>query len=387
MQAALGLILAAIPLESVVNTDDWLRLGGAPILTVSKIAGLVFFGVFFVWALRRRGWLRADRTFAMLGALLALSVASAVAARVPSAGFAASVRYASFIAMYVALAELLREPRLRLTAVWSLVLASGVAALSGIYELLSGHALVARTPYGDANDVAFILAAVLPLGCWLYPRAARWKPVVALLVAAMGASIVLSLSRGALAGLAAAALAYVAADRSRLRRVLYLVAAALVVTVVLAALNPRQVGASLAGKESVAWANVTNRAKAWRVAALLAVRHPLVGVGPGNFRFYYAEHWDEPGVYHLTVTHDAYLDVASEVGLIGAALFIVFLGLSFVRLVALSRRRDDEGALATAVFTSLVASAVASLVLSTEFMGPLWVLPSFATALWFERGA
>jgi O-antigen ligase len=388
MQAALCLLLAAIPIESVVDTDAWLRLGGTPVLTVSKVAGLLFFSVFGAWAFRRRASLHADRTFALLGALLTLAAVSAATARVPSAGLAAAVRYASFIATYGALTQLLRDPHLRLAAVWSLVAASGVAALSGLYELLSGHAYVARTPYGDANDVAFVLASVFPLGCWLYPRAARLKPVVALLMAVIGGCIVLSLSRGAIAGLAAAALAYVVVDRSQLRRVGRLAAAALVMTIVLVALNPRQVRVSLAGKERVAWANVTNRVHAWRVAARLAVQHPVLGVGPGNFGVYYAEHWnDEPGLYHLTVAHNAYLDVAADVGLVAAALFVAFLGVTFVRVVALARRRGANSALATAVFTSLVAASIASLVLSTEFMGPIWVTAGFATALWFERGA
>ena len=45
---------------------------------------------------------------------------------------------------------------------------------------------------------------------------------------------------------------------------------------------------------------------------------PLLGVGPGNFRYHYFEPTGRPvGTQNLDVVHNAYLDVAAELGFLG----------------------------------------------------------------------
>ena len=378
VQIALLLLVAAAPLE------DAFQLSGNPQLTVTKIAGALCFTSFALYALSSGRRLFFDRTHAVVLMILALAMVSTLQATEFGAAKATTVRYASFAALYLVVSQFIGDHRLQRCVAWVLSLAGGTAGLIALNQFLSGETTQARLPYGDPNDLAYMLATTLPLTLWLL-RGRRTRPLVVLLVGAMSATIVLSFSRGALVGLAAAAIWHVLTERRGQLLVLGgVIAVAVVSTALLVRANPQQVETGFKAKQKVATANVDTRLDAWRAATRLSTEHP-VGVGPGNFRFHYLQETGRPpGTSNIGVVHDAYLDVAAELGPLGMVLFVLYLGAAFVRASVARRRGDGPPGLATAVRTALVVACVSALFLSEQYYAPFWLLGALATAMWRE---
>jgi O-antigen ligase len=201
----------------------------------------------------------------------------------------------------------------------------------------------------------------------------------------MSASIVLSFSRGALVGLAAALVWHVLTERrGQTFLLLGAVAVAGLSTFLIVQANPSQVQKGFQEKRNVASANVHTRLDAWSAAARLGSEHPF-GVGPGNFRLHYLEETGRPpGSWNIGVVHNAYLDVAAEIGPIAMALFVLYLIWVFSRASVARRRGNGPPGLATAVRTALVIACVSACFLSEQYFAPFWLLGALATAMWRE---
>ena len=182
------------------------------------------------------------------------------------------------------------------------------------------------------------------------------------LFAAIGliaAASVLSLSRGTMVGLAAGLAWMVLVDRRHVRLVLVGGVLALAVALLVIRSDPSRFETALLYKQKVADYNVTTRYDAWNAAAELAVENPLLGVGPGNFRFYYNEQTGRPvGTHNLYVAHNAYLDVAAELGLLAMILFLLYLGMMMSRLTVAARRGYGLPGYALALRVSLLIAIV-----------------------------
>ena len=100
---------------------------------------------------------------------------------------------------------------------------------------------------------------------------------------------------------------------------------------------------------------MNTRLDAWSAAARLASEHPL-GVGPGNFKLYYLKETGRPpGTDTLVVVHNAYLDLAAELGIGAMLVFLLYLGGSFWRASVARARGNGPPGLATAVRTALTS--------------------------------
>jgi len=232
-----------------------------------------------------------------------------------------------------------------------------------------------------------MLATSLPLMFWLLGTRRRWLvPVIFAMIGTVFAAILLSLSRGALVGLGVGFLFLIFTDRRRFQ--LALVGGALAVTAAVLVIqsNPQRFQNALTLKKHVAQSNVTTRFEAWSIAARLASDHPFLGVGPGNFRIYFPIlNGQPPGTPALAVAHDAYLDVAAELGIGAALLFLVYLGVSFRRLTVANRDGLGEPGFAQALRVALVIALVCSVFLSEQYFMPFWLIGALGTALWAQR--
>ena len=385
LEWSLLLLVATFPLKSIVDLDAIVEVGSVPLLSLPKLAGALFFSLFLLYALLHRPTLWVDKTHALLLGFIGIAIASSLQASVQSTAVITTARYASFIALYFAMVQLLTEPRTRAWVIWALVAACAVTASIALANMISRNALIAKTPYGDANDVAFMLATVVPLGCWL----AGWQGRIRLLVLAMASvialGVVLSFSRSALVGLAAAGIWLVLAERRRARMILVGVAFAVLLAALLVWLDPVQLREAIAAKQKVAWVNITNRIMVWQAAVQLVLEHPLLGVGPGNFQFYYAEVWlARPGAHELRVVHNSYLEIACEMGLVALALFGAFLAIIFTRLAAVVRRGGGDAGLAMALRASLVVALVGGVFVSEQLFAPYWLIAGIGNAVWLS---
>jgi len=299
---------------------------------------------------------------------------------------ATTTRYASFVALFFVVSQFVGDHGLHRRIAWVLSAAATVAGGVASWYFLSGRTLSARLPYGDPNDVAFILATTLPLTFWLLREPGRRRALVIAMIGVISVSTLLTLSRGALVGLGVAVIWLAVTER---RLVKPLLAGALVSALILGAVyhvKQNRIETGLQAKQKVASANVSSRLEAFSAAARLSVEHPLLGVGPGNFQYHFLEATDSPpGAQRLVVVHDAYLDIAAELGPIAMVLFLGYLGVVFWQLSGARRLGLGPPGMATALRISLVVGTFSALTLSEQYFAPFWLIGGLAAALWQEQ--
>jgi O-antigen ligase len=377
VEAALLVLVASAPVETAFP------LGGSSTLTVTKVAGVVAFGSLLLHLLAGRRKLHLDRTHAIAAGILAIALVSTLQARDTGIALETTIRYASFVAVYLLVTQFVGEHGVHRAVAWTLSLSAAAAGAFALARYLTDESPVATLPNTNANDFAFVLATTLPLAFWLLGSRVLLRPLVLAIIGLIAAGVLLSFSRGAVVGLAAG-LAWELLTRRRSFPTLVAgaVVATLAVLLVIRA-DPVRFETGLELKQQVAEYNVESRLDAWRGAATLVSEHPVLGVGPGNFRVHFYEATgNPPGTHNLTVVHNAYLDVATELGIVAAALFLLYLGMVFLRSNDAARNGLGSPGLGHAVQTSLVIAAVAALFLSEQFFAPFWLLGGLATVVW-----
>jgi putative inorganic carbon (hco3(-)) transporter len=367
----LWLLIASQPLESSFD------LGFGTAITISKATGALCFAAFVLDWFATRRTIRFDMTHAILLALLAIGLLSSLFAGLPASSLSTMTRYAGFVALYIVLTQFTAAERVFARVAWALSVGCGVAGLLALRNLADGTALLARPLYGDPNDLAYMLATTLPFTLWL-TRQRGWRRVAALcMIAVILPTLALTFSRGAWLAIAAG-VAWLVVRERRYRTVVVVAAmigAAPLVWFITA--HEQQITTGLSAKALAAGSNVTNRLALYRVATELTDAHPVLGVGPGNFPLYVNEVGGGPSEAATFVVHNAYLEVAAELGLPALGLFLTYLVLVFRRA---SVNASPDG-FDVALRVALVIAIVGALPLSEQYYAPLWVLGGLATVL------
>ena len=379
--------LALLVLIAAGSLEEAFVLSSNPQLTMTKVAGAICFASFARYALTSRRPLLFDRSHAVVIGILLIALASTVQAFDTSIAVTTTTRYASFVALYVIVSQFVGAHRLQRQIAWVLTITAAVAAIIALRSYFIGDTVVATLPEANPSDFAFILATTLPLSFWLLEDAPRWRVPLFAAIGLIASASVLSLSRGTMVGLAAGLAWMVLVDRRHVRLVLVGGVLALAVALLVIRSDPSRFETALLYKQKVADYNVTTRYDAWNAAAELAVENPLLGVGPGNFRFYYNEQTGRPvGTHNLYVAHNAYLDVAAELGLLAMILFLLYLGMMMSRLTVAARRGYGLPGYALALRVSLLVAIVSAIFVSEQYYAPFWLLGGLATAVWAEGG-
>jgi putative inorganic carbon (HCO3(-)) transporter len=375
---ALLLVVAAAPLEGAFSS-------GPAGISVTKLTGGLCFASFAFSLARGRRRFVFERGQAIVLGILALALLSSLQAHETSAALTTTSRYASFALVYVIFTQLGQNRVLQRRIAWTLAIASTVAAGLGLREYLSGKQELATLPHVNQNDFAFLLATSLPLMFFLLTGPKLLRPLVLAAIGLVSAATLLSLSRGALVGIGAGFLLFVITDRRRVRVTLAAGVLATIGTIAVIQSNPQRFHQALLLKSQVAQQNVSTRFGAWGAASRLAADHPLLGVGPGNFQFYYNRLTGQPvGTFTLTVAHNALLDVGAELGLAAMFLLAVYLVLAFVRLTTCLERGYGDPGFVRALRISLAIAIVSSMFLSEQYFLPFWLLGGLASAIWID---
>jgi len=375
---ALLLVVAAAPLEGAFSS-------GPAGISVTKLTGGLCFASFAFSLVRGRQKLVFERGQAIVLGILALALLSTLQAQDTSSALTTTSRYASFAIVYVIFTQLGHDRVLQRRIAWTLSVAATISAGLGLHEYLSGKQQLATLPYVNQNDFAFMLATTLPLMFVLLSGPKLLRPFVLGAIGLVSAGILLSLSRGALVGIAAGFLLFVITDRRRVRVTLAAGVLATIGTVAVIHSNPQRFHEALVLKSQVAQQNVSTRFGAWGAAGRLASDHPLLGVGPGNFQFYYNKLTGQPvGTFTLTVAHNALLDVGAELGIVAMFLLAAYLVLAFVRLTSCLERGYGDPGFVRALRISLAIAIVSAMFLSEQYFLPFWLLGGLAAAIWMD---
>ena len=379
-------LVAAFELKSLVDLDSALTLAQLSVVSLPKIAGAAFLTLLgaHLWLDPRVYWF--DRTHGLLLFIVVLCCVSTMTAVLPATAALTTFRYAAYVALYIGLSGLARDSPFRTRIVVVLVASCAVASIAAIAGLLTRQTLVANTPHGDANDLAFMLVSTLPLAIWLAGRSCTLRAYAWAMVALIALAALLTFSRGALLGLAAGITWLVLVERRYLRLVAAGVAIGVVVAALVLATNASRLHESYEAKRVVAQANVANRLAAWRFATGQTLANPLVGIGPGNFGIHYEAYWRaHPDAHRLRVVHNSYLEIAVELGIPALVAFVVFYATVFRRArQAMRNAVTGDAALLMALRISLVIAGVAGLFVSEQLAPPFWILTALASATWSD---
>jgi O-antigen ligase len=381
IEVAILLLVATGPLEFAI------RIGSGS-LTITKLAGAVCFGAFAFNAIATRRRLIFDGAHALVFLLLTIALVSMLQADDLSRAIVTTTRYASFVALFFVVSQFVGAHRLQRRIAWTLALGSSVTGVLASWNFLSGATLSARLgPGGGApGDIAFILATTLPFAVWLLRERGPRRIVAIVMTAVIAITILLTLTRGAVVGVGAGLVWYTLGERRNGRALIAVAAAIGLALFVVVRLDHQSIETGLRAKEKVATTNVQTRLEAWGAAARLAAAQPILGVGPGGFYNRYLETTHRPpGTKVLAVVHDAYLDVAAELGLVALLAFLAYLLLAFSRLTTAVRYQLGPPGFASACRVSLVIAVVAAITLSEQYFAPFWLLGALATAMVHER--
>jgi putative inorganic carbon (hco3(-)) transporter len=367
----LALLIAAQPLESSID------LGSGTNITITKLLGAICMVSFALDWFATRRQVGVDVTHAILFVLLAIGLISTLQAGSVPTSLATMTRYAGFVALYAILTQFIGDDRAIVRFAWGLTIGCAIASILAVRNFATGITLLARPLYGDPNDLGYMLATTLPFTLWLI-RFPGWRRALAICAAAVILpTLALTFSRGAWLAIVAGFLWLVLRERRYVRVVLTAVLIGIVPLLGFVASHRQELTTGLTVKSHAAAENVSHRLAFYRAAVGLANEHPWLGVGPGNFPLYVNEAGGGPSEAATFVVHDAYLEVAAELGLPALVLFLAYIVIAFSR--ALAVRRADG--LDVILRVALVIAIVGALPLSEEFYAPLWVLGAFASIL------
>ena len=233
--------------------------------------------------------------------------------------------------------------------------------------------------FGNTNDMALHLVTMLPISVALFFRSRMLlgKVVHAACAAIMISGILLSFSRGAFLGMLVVFVffAFRLVRRSKLGMVLLVITAATAIILLApSGYGTRLLSIFIPGLDPGGSAD-SRRGELIR-SAYVALRHPLLGVGMGN----YQPLMSLKGL----VTHNSYTQVAAEMGMTALVIYLMFIVAPFRKLSAITRetfgtRKDSRFYyLALGLQASLLAFMVSSFFLSVAYSWNLYYLVGYA---------
>lgn len=380
------------------------------------------------------GWLRGRSVVVTHGAalILLLLVVELLSTALASEQGVALDRLRTFalegVVLYLLLVNAVDSAKTLRLVIWGLLAAGLVLALVTIYQQVTGtyfrpygglgqvdgafyrgQSDVARLagPLGDPNYYAQILLPLVPLGLLTIRR--EHAPLLRVSAGAITLLVMIAMaftySRGAALALLVLVIAMTVMGYLRAS---HLAAMAVGVAILLAAVPAYRdrvatiasVGGATAraGQDTSADESSRSRTTEMLAAGLAFLDHPVLGVGPGGFPFYYQVYAPRIGIeVHETTTtgadkgsvaqreaHDLFVGIAADLGAAGLAVFVAILAVSFGGLLRLRRAwrgvRPDIVNLADSLFLALLAYVAAGLFLSLAFERYFWLLAGLAGA-------
>jgi O-antigen ligase len=280
------------------------------------------------------------------------------------------------------------ERRLRLMLLLSVGSAVALSA-AALYDFRAGKLTVEGYRvegslggmFENPNDMALHLVTMVPiaLALALGSRGLLRKALYGGAAMLMVAGTVVTYSRGGFLALAASTfvLAWMLGRRHRFA----VVSAACVLTLALLLLAPGNYGArifSIYDRRLDAYGSADARQALLMRSVLVAIRNPLFGVGMGNFSYV---------SFRNQVTHNAYTQVAAEMGAAALVVYVLYIVTPLRRLRAVARETFDARRtsrfyyLSAGLAASLVGYMVASFFASVAYYWNVYYLVGYAVCL------
>jgi len=360
---------------------EWIPgLTNVPLVKLTAIWAL-FALVFSLRHIRQR----LPREVIYLGLLIGQLFLAAVMSPVWRGGaFQTTLGFAKVLVVVIILTVTVNTPkRLRLLITIQAASVAVIAAVTAWY----GHLRVGRLEgmrggsYSNPNDLALAIVISLPL-CFallFLCRRRLWKAVWAIAMLAMAYAVLLTGSRGGFLSLivVVAFCLWEFGIRGRQRYLFVLVGlAGAILWLSSSGMLAGRLKGTFNSEEDVASAYGSAQARQdlfWH-SVDVTKRHPLFGVGPGNFQVL-------SGDWH--VTHNAFTEMSSEGGVPAFILYVSILWLGFknVRAAKLAGMQKEIATLAGGLQASLAGYVVGSIFASTAYEFFPYFLVAYSTSL------
>ena len=293
------------------------------------------------------------------------------------------------VLMFIVIVNVVRT-RWRLRGLLFLALAVGcVLSVNAIRDFRAGNFVVEDYRvagsiggmFGNPNDMALHLVTVVPLALALLlgSRNILGKAVYGLCALFFAGGIVVTYSRGGFLGLAAAGavLAWKAGKRHRLA-VLLLVVGGLVLLFLFAPGNYSERLTSIVDFAKDPLGSASMRQQLFWRSLFTAIHNPVLGIGMGNFPIVSLKE---------QVTHNAYTQVAAEMGFPALVIYLLFIFAALKSLrtvergVAGSKKMRSTYYLTLGLQASFAGYMVSSFFASVAYQWHIYYLVGYAVAL------
>lgn len=298
--------------------------------------------------------------------------------------------YLKTVVIFVLMINLI-DTRRRLLVLWKLVVICGaVLGFGAIKSYAKGEftlqglrieGLVGGI-FGNPNDLATALDLLLPFAIVLVmvsKGVARW--IYLFCAAAMAIGVLVTFSRGGFLGLIALS-GVLLWKLGRGRRFKTLLVTAVVCGLMFGVMPGGYANriTTIFNIEDDKTGSAQERRALMELAARMAIRRPIVGIGMGNFHIY---------SIHEKEAHNAYLEIAAELGVIGllAYLYLIFKPLSSLAHLERETKKmqSKEEAemywLSACLQAAFVAYMVCSFFASIQYLWYLYYTAAYAVAL------
>jgi O-antigen ligase len=396
-------LAAGTALFALITFTEFLPGGGA-IVSVTKAAGLVLALAWFALIVTRpstRGEFFGTHPVVsvVLVAFVGWSLVSFVWAEEPSTSLSAALRLALNVGLMIIVFTAARTAGQARMIATAFVAGTAIAAAYGVltppteeqFGRLSAGSL-------DPNQLAAALCAgsALAIGiaaAWPRQPLIRWGAVVVAVFAVI--AIFLTASRGGLISLSVALLAAAIFGRGWRPQIgIFAAVLSVVAFIYFTGFASDQVRERLESTTQGQSQTLEGRTTIWAVGWRVFEDNPGVGVGAGNFGVSSRHYVLDAGALGRTdqiidvgqPAHNSYLEVMSELGLIGLAGLLTILGFCLWCALSASRRFQDRGndamgALSFSLFVALAGTLAANFFITELYSNHLWLLLGLAPAL------
>jgi O-antigen ligase len=325
------------------------------------------FGAWFVRKLaRRESWqpVVGNPLFPPAILFMALVLVSMLWARNPAVTRSGFLSIAQMTALALLILDLVNSRKRLDVLIKVLVAAATLAAFLTVYQYTTGTVRRAGDSIsGGINETAIVLVTLIPLGFYLLRTGwrTRWRLLGLLFVPLAALAVSMTFSRFNLLLIPPVLLVLIALSlRERASRpwVFALVVVGAVGAVAYAPWEKLQERAESIGpylEQTLQFggqeAETSSRGFHLRVGLAIARDHPLLGVGYGNYGYYFIEEYQflvpgADGLYQSPRSpHSSYIGIAADLGAVGLALWLGLLGVGVVTIVRamLAARRLPPG--------------------------------------------
>lgn len=305
--------------------------------------------------------------------------------------------FSKAVLVFIVMINVVRTKNRLLRLLWLMLAIGVVLSINAVGDYRSGNLTVEGYRvagsiggmFGNPNELAINLLISVPIAAALFlaARSIFGKLIYGACTVLISVAVVLTYSRGAFLALGAALATLIWKLRRQNRFFVFaavVIGAAMLLALAPGGYLPRMLSIFNHSLDPVGSAsqrqNILNR------SITVALRNPLFGIGMGNFPIY--------SIRGLS-THNAYTQVASELGIFALAVYVLFLVSPFKKLRKIERNGPDGSAedrwfyyLSVGIQASLIGYMVGVFFCSSAYQWYTYYLVGYAVCLWrtYEAG-